>query len=171
MVFAPMTLPVLITAPAQIMLPAPSATSSATMLRGCSATAGTSPPATRLREHLGARVVVADRDDHAVVRLRCEERSRAQDAAAGPQRVVAARVVVEERGRGPGETRAAPRAEDIGHDLTVPTRTDDEDHRLALPMNSCAVAWPGWLMPSRVRTFQTVSASSFASSHGDRWST
>ena len=94
-----------------------------------------------------------------------------EDVAAGPERVVAARVVVEERGRGPGETRAAPRAEDIGHDLTVPTRPNDENHRLALPMNSCAVAWPGWLMPSRDRTFQTVRARSFASSHGDRWST
>ena len=40
-----------------------------------------------------------------------------------------------------------PRArgpEDVRDDLSVTACADDENHRGALPMNSWAVAWPGW---------------------------
>ena len=66
---------------------------------------------------------------------------------------------------------AAPRAEDVRHDLAVTAGSDDQDHRDVLPMNSCAVACPGWLIPRAVTTFQTVSARILTSSANEQVST
>ena len=76
-------------------------------------------------------------------------------------------VVVQKGDRRRGQPAAMTRTEDVGDDLAVPARSNNQNHRLMLPMNSCAVAWPGWLIPSRDTTFHTVSARIFASSQSD----
>lgn len=113
--------------------------------------------------------IIANPDDEGIVRDLRQDRQASQDRQPHEILAVEARIVVEIADRLERPASFMRTHQNVGDDLSMSSRPDDQHAHVyeCPPRNSCVVASPSWLIPSRLRILHTVRAMIFKSSHSD----